>query len=72
MKSFSGETPYTIMFGPDICGFSTKKTHVILQHGGEGHLIQKEVKCETDELTHVYTLVLHPDNTYEARALAPL
>ncbi len=25
MKDFGGETPYSIMFGPDICGFSTKK-----------------------------------------------
>lgn len=65
MESFSGDTPYQIMFGPDICGFSTKKTHVILTYKGENHLIAKEVECRTDEITHVYTLVLKPDNTYE-------
>jgi Calreticulin family len=65
MKSFSGDTSYTIMFGPDICGFSTKKVHVILNHKGENHLIDKPIDCKTDEITHVYTLVLKPDNTYE-------
>ena len=25
MKKFGGETPYSVMFGPDICGFSTQK-----------------------------------------------
>jgi Calreticulin family len=68
MKSFSGDTPYSVMFGPDICGYSTKKTHVILNYKGENHLIDKEVKCETDEITHVYTLVIKPDNKYEVRA----
>jgi len=53
------------MFGPDICGFSTKKVHVILTKDGKNHLTKKDIPCETDELTHVYTLVLKPDNSYE-------
>jgi len=53
------------MFGPDICGYSTKKTHLIFNYKGTNHLIKKDIKAETDEATHVYTLVLHPDNTYE-------
>ena len=65
MESFSGDTPYQIMFGPDICGYSTKKTHVILTYKGENHLVSNEVECRTDDTTHVYTLVLKPDNTYE-------
>jgi len=44
-----------------------KKTHVIFNYKGKNHLIKKEVKCETDELTHLYTLILHPDNTYEVQ-----
>jgi calreticulin len=53
------------MFGPDICGFSTKKVHVILNYKGENHLISRDIECKTDDITHVYTLVLKPDNTYE-------
>jgi calreticulin len=55
------------MFGPDICGSSTKKTHVILNYKGENKLIKKEVKAESDQYSHVYTLILHPDNTYEVK-----
>jgi len=30
-------------------------------------LINKEITAETDQLTHVYTLIVHPDQTYEVR-----
>jgi len=63
-KTFHGETPYNIMFGPDICG-TTKKTHLIFNYKGKNHLINKEIKAESDEFTHLYTLILHPDNTYK-------
>ncbi|KAH7415353.1 hypothetical protein KP509_14G039100 [Ceratopteris richardii] len=63
-ESFGGETPYSIMFGPDICGYSTKKVHVILSYKGKNHPIEKDIPCETDQLTHVYTLIIRPDNTY--------
>lgn len=65
MKDFGGDTPYSVMFGPDICGFSTRKTHVIFTYNGKNHLVKKDIKCETDGLTHVYTLRLMPNNTYE-------
>ncbi|CAN6308627.1 unnamed protein product [Urochloa humidicola] len=63
-KKFGGDTPYNIMFGPDICGYTTKKVHAILTKNGKNHLIKKEVPCETDQLTHVYTLIIRPDATY--------
>jgi calreticulin len=65
MKDFGGETPYSIMFGPDICGFGTRKTHVIFNYKEKNHLVKKDIKCETDQLSHVYTLRLMPNNTYE-------
>ncbi|KAG0466433.1 hypothetical protein HPP92_018013 [Vanilla planifolia] len=63
-KKFGAETPYSIMFGPDICGYSTKKVHAILTRNGKNHLIKKEVPCETDQLTHLYTFIIRPDATY--------
>jgi calreticulin len=72
MKDFGGDTPYSIMFGPDICGFGTRKTHVILPYKGKNHLIKKDIKAETDQLTHVYTLRLMPNNTYSVRRLPGL
>jgi len=55
------------MFGPDICGTSTKKIHVIFNYKGQNLLVKKDIKCESDRLTHVYTLIVNPDNTYEVR-----
>ncbi|XP_024638651.1 calreticulin isoform X2 [Medicago truncatula] len=63
-KNFGGDTPYSIMFGPDICGYSTKKVHAILTYNDTNHLIKKDVPCETDQLTHVYTFIIRPDATY--------
>ncbi|KAK4475784.1 hypothetical protein MN116_001041 [Schistosoma mekongi] len=64
-KTFHGETPYKIMFGPDICGMPTKKIHVIFNYKGQNHLIKKEIPCKDDQKTHLYTLIVRPDNSYE-------
>lgn len=61
---FNGDTPYHIMFGPDICG-STKRTHAIITHKGKNHLITKELPVQADTYTHVYTLIINPDGTFE-------
>jgi len=66
-SKFNGDTNYNIMFGPDICGSSTKKTHLIFNYKGKNHLIKKEIRCETDQYTHLYSLILKPDNTYEVQ-----
>ncbi|CAI8001494.1 Calreticulin [Geodia barretti] len=53
--------------GPDICGPGTKKVHVILSYKGENKLTKKDIRCKDDEFTHLYTLILRPDNTYEVK-----
>lgn len=65
-STFSGESDYSIMFGPDICG-STRRTHVIFNYNGDNHLRTEDIRCESDQLTHVYTLIVRPDNSYEVR-----
>jgi len=62
-KTFNGDADYNIMFGPDICG-GTKRVHVIFTYKGKNHLINKQIAPETDTLTHVYTLIVRPDQTY--------
>ncbi|EIE21635.1 calreticulin 2, calcium-binding protein [Coccomyxa subellipsoidea C-169] len=65
MPDFGGDTPYSVMFGPDICG-STKKVHAILtDKKGRNLEFKPTVPAKTDELTHVYTYILHPNNTYQ-------
>ena len=65
--AFGGDSPYQIMFGPDICGPSNKKTHVILNYPpkNENLLIKEEVKVESDTLAHLYTLHIKADNSFE-------
>lgn len=65
--SFGGDTPYQVMFGPDICGPANRKTHVIFNYPpkDENLLISPQVKVETDRLSHLYSLVVNPDNTFE-------
>lgn len=66
---FGGDTPYAVMFGPDVCGSSNKKTHVILHYEPkeDNLLIKKEVPTETDDLSHLYTLIINADNSFEVR-----
>merc|ERR1711988_179286 len=66
-EKFEGASEYNIMFGPDICGSSTKKTHVIFNYKGKNLDKKKEVRCESDTLSHLYTLIVKPDNTYEVQ-----
>lgn len=66
-EDMNGDSPYYIMFGPDICGAATKKVHVIFNYKGKNHLIKKNIKCKDDEYTHLYTLILNSDNTYEVK-----
>jgi calreticulin len=63
-KAFNGDTDYNIMFGPDICGM-TKRTHLIFNYNKENLLKTKDIRTESDEVTHVYTLTVKPDNTFD-------
>jgi calreticulin len=62
---FNGDSLYNIMFGPDICGSSTKKVHFIMNYKGENQQLKKVIPAKTDQLTHVYTLVIKADQTYQ-------
>jgi len=66
-SKFGGDTPYLVMFGPDMCGHQNRRTHVIFNYPpkNDNLLIKEDVKVETDDVTHLYTLVVRPDNTFE-------
>jgi len=67
VESFNGDAAYTIMFGPDICGYSTKKVQAIFNFGGENLAKDKDVKTPDDEYTHQFLLIVNKDSTYEIR-----
>ncbi|KAM8880493.1 calmegin isoform 2-T2 [Spinachia spinachia] len=74
LEQFHDRTAYTLMFGPDKCG-EDYKLHFIFRHQNplnkdteEKHAKRADVdlkKFYTDKKTHLYTLVLNPDNSYE-------
>ncbi|XP_037672668.1 calreticulin-like isoform X2 [Choloepus didactylus] len=61
------ESEYYIMFGPDICGFGNNKVQVILNYQGKYHENNKTIKCRTNKDTHLYTLIIRPNATYEVK-----
>ncbi|KAL7721288.1 Calreticulin [Entamoeba marina] len=66
LEKFTPDSQYNIMFGPDVCGAS--KEHMsLLTIKEKNHLVRKEVKCESDNLSHLYTLIIKPDNTYTVK-----
>lgn len=74
LDQFHDKTPYTIMFGPDKCG-EDYKLHFIFRHKNPktGQYEEKHAKRPdtdlksyfSDKRTHLYTLVLNPDNSFE-------
>ncbi|KAG0031182.1 hypothetical protein BGZ82_007088 [Podila clonocystis] len=61
--TFNGESEYAIMFGPDVCGAETR-VHVIFSHKGKNFLTKKEFPVPKDTKTHLYRLIVHPDQKY--------
>merc|ERR1711937_146032 len=63
-KQFGDPTVYNIMFGPDKCGYN-KRTHLIFNYKGKNVLKKSDLsyKQDGDGTSHLYTLVLKPDNT---------
>ncbi|VDM13101.1 unnamed protein product [Wuchereria bancrofti] len=64
-KQFNGETPYEIMFGPDVCGKYTRKIHAIFRYKNSYYYCNSFLPIIDDELSHVYTLILYPNNSIQ-------
>merc|ERR1712141_376364 len=64
LTTFGDPTPYSIMFGPDKCGY-TKRTHLIFTYKGKNVLKKSDLayKQEGEGTSHLYTMILKPDNT---------
>ncbi|KAH9996535.1 Calreticulin family-domain-containing protein [Russula vinacea] len=69
-KEFSDKTPWVVMFGPDLTCPGTK-IHFIFRHKSPktGEYEEKHLtvppKPTIGKTTNLYTLVLHPNNTYD-------
>lgn len=65
MTRFSNISEYSVMFGPDICGATLRKTHIIIGHKGKYYQYSRGIQCHKDHLTHAYTLIIRKNNTVE-------
>ncbi|KAI0271488.1 Calreticulin family-domain-containing protein [Gloeopeniophorella convolvens] len=69
-KEFSDKTPWVVMFGPDLTCPGTK-VHFIFRHKSPktGEYEEKHLtlppRPSIEKTTNLYTLVLHPNNTYD-------
>ncbi|CAF0813592.1 unnamed protein product [Adineta ricciae] len=74
LKQVTDKTPYTIMFGPDMCGVD-HKYHFIIRYRNPktGAYSEHQAKKPTEPLdtyftdkkSHLYTLVLSADNSFK-------
>jgi len=73
-KQFDNDVPYSVMFGPDKCG-DTSKVHVIIQSENpktkalqEHHLVDPPRPFTLSGETHLYTLIIDLNtNTYQVK-----
>jgi calreticulin len=68
LETLGGDDEYHIMFGPDLCGYDVSHIHAIFNHKGKNLLKTDKISLEysdKNEYTHLYTLVVNPDGTYE-------
>eukprot|EP01006_Ploeotia_vitrea_P022291 TRINITY_DN54698_c0_g1_i1.p1 TRINITY_DN54698_c0_g1~~TRINITY_DN54698_c0_g1_i1.p1 ORF type:complete len:532 (-),score=93.77 TRINITY_DN54698_c0_g1_i1:1535-3130(-) len=70
-SGFNDKSPYVIMFGPDRCGMNDR-VHFIVRHQNpkskeweEKHLDSAPNTESGNRRTHLYTLVINPDSTFE-------
>jgi len=67
-SKFGGDDAYHVMFGPDLCGYDVSHIHAIFNHKGTNLLKTDKISLEysdKNEFTHLYTLHIKPDGTYE-------
>jgi len=64
---FHSQTPYYIMFGPELCKPNTHKLMFLVNRNGTNYDIHHLIDAFHDELTHSYTLIIFANRSYEIR-----
>eukprot|EP01133_Synstelium_polycarpum_P000164 gene164-194_t len=70
VETVKSDTPYSIMFGPDKCGHDNRIHFIVraqnpITKEWEEKLITAKPPIRTDHLSHLYTLLIKPDNTFK-------
>jgi len=64
---FTSDTQEVLTFGPDLCGTETRNVIVAPRADGRAYPLVKDIRCESDKLTHFYTLIIRQDDSFEVR-----
>jgi hypothetical protein len=64
-EHFTSDDTYDILFGPDVVHRLNAQVKFIIRRGEEYFAMNDTIYCPLDELTHMYTLIIRPDCTYE-------
>jgi hypothetical protein len=64
-EHFTSDDTYDILFGPDVVHRLNAQVKFIIRRGEEYFSMNETIYCPLDELTHMYTLIIRPDCTYE-------
>jgi len=63
-RRFTGGTPYSLMFGPDICFAHTDQVKFIISRNGTNFNMNQHVEPKRDGHTHLYKLFILPNSTF--------
>jgi calreticulin len=64
-NQFSSKSPYRILFGPDIKQWDRKHLDYRIHRNRTEYRTSEHILCFDDRLTHVYTLVIHANQSYK-------
>ncbi|KAH0794657.1 Calreticulin family protein [Histomonas meleagridis] len=63
-KRFTGGTPYSLMFGPDICHAHTHNIKLLINRNGTNFNMNANLDPDRDGHTHLFTLRLFGDGSF--------
>ncbi|KAH7816196.1 putative Calreticulin [Monocercomonoides exilis] len=66
-KSFNENSSYLLMFGPDVYLHYKRDVMFIWNYNGKRYQSNRPLKMLNDKVTHMYTLIIHPNSSYEIR-----
>lgn len=64
-RRFTGGTPYSLMFGPDVCFAHTDLIQFIISRNGTNFKMLQHVEPKRDGHTHLYTLYLGTNGSFD-------
>ena len=66
-EQFTSDDTYDILFGANIVKRLSARIRLNIRRGDKYWEMNDTIICPLDELTHMYTLIIRPDCTYEIR-----